>query len=231
LAIAWVMYANDNNDKIVNFLNTPNSLGNVPWRYIALPAGVGIIYPAGLTSAEDRWNFYQQLCYKLGALYQYAPNPTVINCPADRRRLRKLGAGYSYGSYSGVDPLNGGQYVAGISITKASALKHPTDRFLWVEENDPRGENADSWLLNIGTGSMPPNYPGATLSDAPAAWHGRSSSFSFADGHAENHSWRDPYTITWALETAYGTPPPPSAVQAPHDFWYLVTGYPSIPNP
>src|ERR1700743_2779023 len=33
LALAWVMYVNDNQDKVVNFDTAKNATGDTPWRY------------------------------------------------------------------------------------------------------------------------------------------------------------------------------------------------------
>src|SRR5438067_2042935 len=51
LALAWVMYSTDNQERLVNFLETPNTKKEVPWRYD--PPAIAATIPAG-TSAEDR---------------------------------------------------------------------------------------------------------------------------------------------------------------------------------
>jgi prepilin-type processing-associated H-X9-DG protein len=53
--------------------------------------------------------------------------------------------------------------------------------FVYLDEN-PLSLN-DGWFLYFGNGN--------TINDKPAINHGRSSSFSFADGHAEFQQWRD----------------------------------------
>jgi prepilin-type processing-associated H-X9-DG protein len=40
--------------------------------------------------------------------------------------------------------------------------------------------------------------------DPFAVFHGNVSTFSFADGHAESHTWRDPLTIEAAKKSANG---------------------------
>src|SRR5690349_19374135 len=37
LALAWVMYSTDANDKVVNFLQVKNATGDTPWRYADPP--------------------------------------------------------------------------------------------------------------------------------------------------------------------------------------------------
>ena len=41
----------------------------------------------------------------------------------------------------------------------------------------------------------PNNLPGKSLVDIPAAYHSKAGSFSFADGHAELHRWKDVRTL------------------------------------
>jgi prepilin-type processing-associated H-X9-DG protein len=49
--------------------------------------------------------------------------------------------------------------------------------------------------------------------DLPASYHGGSCGFSFADGHAEFHKWRDAGTRAPVTMNQYNTFPGPS----PHD--------------
>src|SRR5438874_2670311 len=51
LALAWVMYTTDNQERLVNFLESLNSKREVPWRYDPPPTAP--TFPAGV-SAEDR---------------------------------------------------------------------------------------------------------------------------------------------------------------------------------
>jgi len=230
LALAWTMYADDNQDKLVNF-NTVVVNGSVPWLY--LPAPAGLMVPAGLTAIEADV-FQLREGYKQGALYSYAPNVNVLHCPADRRALNSsVGSSaapgnYAFGSFSGVASLNG--QVS--QITKRNALQHPSERYLWVEENDPRGENQNSWMMNPGT---PPNYFNASFVDSVASWHGNLTSFSWADGHAETHKWLDEGTVAYALNMDpnkfYSSSLVPTYLKSPHDLSFLAKGYATIQNP
>ena len=88
LAVAWVMYATDAQDRLVNFLEVPNAKNEIPWRY-ANPPKFPVI-PAG-TSAEDRIRLTLMEGYRQGGLFLYAPNPQIIHCPADSRAGLKAG--------------------------------------------------------------------------------------------------------------------------------------------
>jgi len=230
LGLAWTMYADDNQDKLVNF-NTIVVNGNVPWLY--LPAPTGLIVPAGL-SAIDADVFKLREGYKQGALYSYAPNVNVLHCPADRRALNSsvtsvtAPGNYAFGSFSGVASLNGQVSV----ITKRNILQHPSERYLWVEENDPRGENQNSWMMNPGT---PPIFSTASFVDSVASWHGNLTTFSWADGHAETHKWLDGPTVTYALSMDpnkfYVSSLVPTFAKSPHDLYFLANGYATLQNP
>ena len=229
LALAWTMYADDNQDKLVNF-NTVVVNGNIPWLY--LPAPAGVVVPPGLSAVEADL-FKLREGYKQGALYLYAPNVNVLHCPADRRALNNtVGSGsppgnYAFGSLSGVATLNG-QFS---QITKRNTLQHPSERYLWVEENDPRGENQNSWMMNPGT---PPNYLNASFVDSVASWHGNLTSFSWADGHAETHKWLDGPTVTYALNmdpNKFYSSVVPTFLKSPNDLNFLTKGYATLQNP
>jgi len=188
LALAWTMYSMDHNDKMVNFLLVPNANNEIPWRYLTPPKPPTI--PAG-TSPENRQALTLQEGYRQGALFRYAPNPGVIHCPADNRIKLKVGRGFTYCSLSPIGTLNGERP----ELLRTTSITHPSERYLWVEENDPRGENLGSWIMDAGS---PPDFTAAALIDSPAVFHGNSSTFSYADGHAGSHKWVDAATIKYA---------------------------------
>jgi prepilin-type processing-associated H-X9-DG protein len=173
--------------------------------------------------------------YREGALFKFAPNAQLIHCPGDKRRASGI---VYYDSYSGIQGLNGGNYNATkgwnsdqphptypTPMLKMSGLRHPAERFLWVEENDVRGDNLGSWWFDPGYGA------GGALAwvDCPAVYHGASSTFSFGDGHAESRRWgRDGNSIplaTAGVAHPTGTPNPNS------DLVYIAKGCPGVENP
>ena len=224
LALAWVMYTTDHQERLVNFLETVNSRNEVPWRYDPPPKPPTI--PTG-TSPENRIKLTIEEGFRQGALFIYAPNPAIIHCPGDKRIGLKAGAGYTYSSVSPVGPLNGETPV----IYKTTDILRPTEKFLWVEENDPRGENLGSWIMNQ-SGTTANGFAGSSFIDSPAAFHGQSSSFNWADGHAAMHKWVDQATINYALsmdQGKYGSSP--SATKVQHDAPWAAAGFTSKINP
>jgi hypothetical protein len=165
-------------------------------------------------------------------LFHYAPNAGVIHCPGDRRFQLPLGLGFAWDSYSGVTYLNG----EGKGFTKENQLLHPSDRFLWVESADGRGENVGSWVM-ANPGTIEANFSNAMFGDSPAAYHVNASSFSYGDGHGEVHKWMDPTTIAYANSTAidkeFDSDETQSAAQegSVHDQPWVGRHYPGPQNP
>jgi prepilin-type N-terminal cleavage/methylation domain-containing protein/prepilin-type processing-associated H-X9-DG protein len=241
LTLAWRMYADDNHDLIINTGDDIQN-GNVPWRY-RTPSPPPVIPPG--SSQETQNMLILQQGYKLGGLYQYAPNVNVVHCPADARVNYPALAGaaavkpgnYVYGSYSGAGGLNGlaPDFDTWVSpyrkITKQSGILHPTERYVWIEENDPRMENESWWWFVPGTA---PTFSDAAVGDSPASWHGTSSTFGWADGHASNHRWMDQTMVTYALSNdpnKYFNGLKPTFTQSPHDTYFLANGYATLQNP
>jgi prepilin-type N-terminal cleavage/methylation domain-containing protein len=228
LAIAWTMYVQENNDLLPNFqegIVPHNGKNQDPWRFAPLPAPA-LVFPAG-TSAEDRITMTQKEGYRRGVLAKYAPDPGVIHCPGDVRSKLKAGQGFTFVSLSAVGALNGEQQAD--SLYKLSELLHPTERMLWVEENDPRGENLGSWEINAGAA---PSFVGTTFIDSPAVFHGNSSTFNYADGHAASHKWRDQATIKYAASmsaTKFSSSPAANTVS--HDAPFMAQQYATKKNP
>src|SRR5688572_27954768 len=179
LALAWIMYSTDNREGIVNLLQNKNAKNEEPWRYATPPRPPANMIPPG-TSPEKRIELTIQEGYRQGALFKYAPAPNIVHCPGDVRNRLKSGRGYTYVSVSGVGTLNGET----AELFKQTSIINPSARFVWVEENDPRGENLGSWIMSQGN---PANgFSGAGLIDSTANFHGNASTFNFADGHAES---------------------------------------------
>jgi len=205
LALGWLMYAQDNNDRLVN-LNTYDLAGanGTSWR---IDIFHNQIVPAQNLTTPEGWNAAIEKGYRQptptveGPLYRYASNPDIVHCPGDKRYLLKFtpggGGPYAWDSFSGAVGLNG---EGGGGLKKLNQVKHPTDRFIWVEGADMRGENIGSWSMqNPGTEAA--GFSDAKWQDSPAAFHVRSADFNFCDGHAENHKWLNPGTIAFANDT------------------------------
>ncbi len=236
LALAWVMYASESEDRIVSFDTAANAAGDIPWRY-QIPNSPMMFAPG--TSLQDKEMLTLQEGFKEGSLYRYAPNVNVLHCTADARYNYPVVPGatappgtFAYGSYSGAGGMNGVVYGPDLPLLKQSAVTHPSERFLWVEENDPRGENQSSWAMHPGTA---PSFSDASFVDSVASWHGGTSTFSWADGHSENHKWIDQPTKTFALSNDpakyFNSGLVPTFAQSPTDLYFLAKSFATQKNP
>ncbi len=160
LALSWTMYADDNQDEIVNFNNadTANNQGHTqrPWRYqppYSRAPSLPVIPPEANSLAPQQMEiFLMHECVRQGALSQYLKTADIIHCPSDSRYRRPVGQGFSYGSYAGTTGFDG-QAWQGVPfdriITRRAHVLHPSEKILWMEENDPRGENSGTWVINL----------------------------------------------------------------------------------
>jgi prepilin-type N-terminal cleavage/methylation domain-containing protein/prepilin-type processing-associated H-X9-DG protein len=248
LALAWMMYADDNSDKVVGAstiagATTPN------WR--VEPNLVTTPLPNGY-AGEEAIIWLTQMGYKqpspaiAGPLFPSAPNPNIMHCPGDiRTRIRNH---FSWNSYSIVNGFVGGdtayQSLPGF-ISKRSQLVHPSDRFVWVEESSSQqitvagqtcGENQRTWDMNAGRPQL--NFADAVWGDSPAAFHGNNSTFNFADGHAESRKWLSGSVVAFANSMnpnkfIFNGGAEGKAAQADGkaDLYYVATHSPTVFNP
>ena len=200
---AMLMYANDNNDRVVNNfnLNEQTNLSTNPLTDSTLqPSGSQAQWcPGDMQSAAMVDGPYYTNWVEAGLLYPYVQNIHVYVCPGDvvldpipsgggvppRPPLgRPSTRSYSMNCWVGGDQtwitITGGYTF----YTKMANITHPSPSALWVftEENH--------YSIDDGYFAVDPNST-ATWANAPAVYHGHSSVLSFADGHSEIHAWHD----------------------------------------
>jgi prepilin-type N-terminal cleavage/methylation domain-containing protein len=233
LGLAWVMYADDNQDKLIgNGTASSYEPGNGFWRkgyrVVNDPTSFPILNqtpPGGLTgNALSDW--YIQQGYAEGPLFQYAPNRGVIHCPGDVRWRSNLPGydSYSIGWNVGDNPTYYST-AGGPPLMRLSAILHASERVVWVEEKDPRGDNIGSWAFAYSATAP-------AWADPVADFHAGGSSFDFADGHAENHRWLEGDTAKLANSPTYFWPWPANpAGLANRDIVWLNQRWPCAENP
>lgn len=253
LGLAWQMYTDDHHGHLVcadTYGIAPtgvlNAKGDAPWRYFPIPASLPQPQiPFNQITTQQGAVLRLNQGYKDGGLYRYAPNVNVLHCPADLRAKSPAGTSssspgsFAWGSYSEAAGLNGTPNTPSTPIVTQTGITHPSRKYLWIEENDPRGENQGAWVMGVaGTVTATPPFSDATMEDSVATWHGNTSTFSFADGHCESHRWLDGPTIAFATSldpwkyTPHNRPPAaPTFAQAPDDVYFLANGYATQQNP
>ena len=194
LALGFTMYANDNNDSMIPTAGNPAGGFWPGWRR---PNGA----PANVTTGTTRQQAEQFVKngVRFGPLFNYVPNAGSYHCPGDLRYKRlRPGAGWAYVSYSKANGMNGGGWQGGAQppYKRLCDVFQPSAAMVFVEEADPRQFNRGTWVINT--------QPNAGWVDPFAVFHGISSSFGFADGHAENHKWLESTTIKAAQSSSEG---------------------------
>jgi len=200
LGLAWFMYKDDNDDKLVP--------GNTdPGNWVGRP-------PANAT-LEQQYDAIKQ-----GELYRYVGKIVdIYHCPADKRQQ---GINVAFLTFSIPGGANGETWGSYNNAKIYSDLKRPATKYVFVEEMDTRGTNIGSWQMN-------PTKTSPSWTDPVAMWHNRRSTIGFADGHAEMHQWEDKSFIEWNEKAKYnegfsfGMTPPSEDFR---DIEYMAEGFP-----
>ena len=183
LTLAWMMYADDNQDKVPPNHSGSSSSGGWVDGWLSFDAGW-----------SDNTNVLFLKNAKIGA---YTKSIGIYKCPADNYdclvragltmpRVRSV----SMNSFIGVPAGEGygaRQNPPCYEYHKLSEIKRPPPSELWVFVD----EHPDS--INDGAFAVQMALPGAATAriiDFPASYHGGACGFSFADGHSEIHKWQ-----------------------------------------
>ncbi len=164
--LAWVLYADDNDQKIVNACTVANTEGHNDaeepcWLY----------FQSDWTSEERRIQGIQD-----GAMWPYIGQLKIYKCPTGIRG--------EVNTYAIVDAMNGAMssipnVPREVYIKRRTQIKRPGERMVYVDEGRT---TTQSWTIF---------YDRASWWDLPPTRHGEGTNFSFADGHAEYWKWQD----------------------------------------
>jgi prepilin-type N-terminal cleavage/methylation domain-containing protein/prepilin-type processing-associated H-X9-DG protein len=188
LSLAWIMYADDNADKMTGNLDGGSNYGstNLTWC-------VGWLNNAAYT--PDNTNTIIMMNSQLG---KYSSSYLIYKCPADRALSKgKSGAptvrSVSMNGYVGD---RGGPYTSGYhQFKKMSELIVPSPSSTWVFHDEREDSINDGWFA-VDMGSFDPMRPTAdTIVDYPAGYHNKAGGMSYADGHSEVKKWLDARTV------------------------------------
>ncbi|MEN6385366.1 MAG: type II secretion system protein [Phycisphaerales bacterium] len=200
LSAAWYSYAVANDNLLVCSLTYKDEDQEIPkkyeyskysWVWYPTDPKTGKTLPE--TSSRPATLEERHEGIKRGKLWSYAPDVDSYHCPSDN-------SGH-FRSYSIPDTMNGEKTFKPAtpsekwgSLKKLSQIKRTSEKFVMVEETDPRDFNMDSWkpILDV--------VNSAISSDPVTVRHARSSRscFVFADGHAFQKSWSQEVRI-WFL--------------------------------
>ena len=205
LTLAWIMYADDNQDRVPPNASGSGSRGG--WVDGWLDFG---------GANTDNTNTLFLLNAKIGP---YTKIIGIYKCPADIYNVSIRGAflprvrSVAMNSFIGVLDADYGtrQTPPCYTYKKMSDIRRPPPSNLWVFVDEHPDSINDGWLTDGWPG-------GGGWGDLPASYHAAACGLGFADGHAEIHKWRDKAT----LEPVTRQTRPRQGGSAPNDtLWFM----------
>ena len=183
LTLGWLMYANDNNDNLVE---------SASWC-----AGV-----LAWDTSPDNTNTLLLIDEQYARLGTYvAKQSKVYKCPADvyaSPQQRALGWTARVRSISMDAAMGGGWKYPGYAawcdpMVKMSNLINPQPSLAWVLV-DEHPDSINDAMLYLDPKQKDPST--GEWNDVPASSHNAACGFSFADGHSEIKKWKNASTIS-----------------------------------
>jgi prepilin-type N-terminal cleavage/methylation domain-containing protein/prepilin-type processing-associated H-X9-DG protein len=205
LTLAWIMYADDNDDKLVNGDSGEyNIMSNGPFW-------VERDWTSGMTELQ------REQAIKDGALFPYTRDLKLYKCPTVERKVMDH---YNQTSppvrtYSICDSMNCKDWpsMGTTTIKRRMKIKDPAFRGVFLDDGGTCPSALGGWTVYADQWQW---------WDPPPVRHGDGTTFSFADGHADYRKWKDSRTIE------FGKRIPPTAFSGAQDgnediYWSSVT--------
>ena len=207
LGLAWFMYANDNNDKLVS--NSDRNVTGNQMNWIC-PYGVTLDGSSNSRNTNTLYLTVNDPILGTALMGDYvAKTLKIFVCPGDNKltsaqrgwmnRIRSCSMNGAMGDGSkwygfqpdGVTP-NGGhsQMPLFINVKKLGSLNNPGPSDCFVMLDQQPNSNDDATFF-VDPGAVNGN---GTMYEFPGNMHGNNSGMVFADGHSEVHAWKDAQT-------------------------------------
>jgi prepilin-type N-terminal cleavage/methylation domain-containing protein len=167
LTTGWLQYATENKFRIMSANNSGDPIANAEW-----------IGPGNTNAAIEQ-----------GMLWPYINAHNVYHCAGD--------FAFHLNSYSISNYMNGEVQNGGFPpIKRLTDVKHSSDTFVFMEENDMRdaqnGYNQNSFMVLAPSPGTAPGQEGQWI-DFPANFH-KGCCITFVDGHAIYYQFSDTRT-------------------------------------
>jgi prepilin-type N-terminal cleavage/methylation domain-containing protein/prepilin-type processing-associated H-X9-DG protein len=198
LQLAWIAYAGDNDDKIVNgeaeygtagVTSTPTS-----GRHAREKWWVGTDCASGYMTGGKLPEIQQLSAIRSGALYPFVPADKLYRCPTGVRGEMR--------TYTITDAMNGLRRDGTYRTVGGTETGVRVDRtVLWVKKmSEIMSPSPDSRLVYLDEGRVTPDsyachYLNQRWWDPPHVRHGDGTNVSFADGHSGYWKWDSKETI------------------------------------
>jgi len=175
LTLAWILYADDNDDNLVNGDTGEYSVhpDETPW----------VLKDWRTEDMDVKRNAILD-----GALFPYCRDLKLYKCPTGARgELR---------TYAIVDAMNcrGWTHLSdmpgSVMLKKRMDIRNPGQRFVFLDDGGVGDAHLGGWTCYVKDDKW---------WDPPPIRHGVGTSFSFADEHSEYWKWKDPRTLELGL--------------------------------
>ncbi|MBT5707080.1 type II secretion system GspH family protein [bacterium] len=181
LGLAWVMYKDDNEDKLVeNGRGTPSRSRR--WWVSGGTHSTGLITDPTMLEGGK------------AAFSNYVGKRQIYKCPGDKGKdtLFKRVRTRSYGLNTFMNEMDGGGFAGRSSRHRYFAkgsdveLNNASERLLFIDLQ-PESICVPSFWISIESGG--------SNGHAPGSFHNSGAVVSFGDGHVELHRWQDADTL------------------------------------
>ena len=177
LSLAWIMYADDNDDRIINAVAGTDRKEN---GRILEKAWTGKDWPSDYETVQLLPEEKQRQALMAGALWPYCKNTKLYRCPA--------GLPGHMRTYSIVDSMNGiagegTDEIPGVHIKTRMEIRRPGNRVAFID------------VGRVIPDTYSVYYDQQKWWDEPPVRHADGTSVNFADGHAEYWKWRAAETV------------------------------------
>ncbi len=197
LTLCWIMYADENDDRLVNgeAYWSPTGAADAPVPTSGPHQGerywVGNDCATGFMQGEQRPQNVQIQALRLGAMYPYAKNEKVYRCPTGiRGEMRTYSTGYGMngcfdaaGTYSGNLGVRVGRTVLMVKKRSEITVPSPSYRLVFLDEGRV---TPDSYAIH---------YVIPSWWDPPFVRHADGTNVAFADGHSDYWKYRGTETL------------------------------------
>jgi prepilin-type N-terminal cleavage/methylation domain-containing protein/prepilin-type processing-associated H-X9-DG protein len=191
LALGWIMYADDNANKLT---------GNLDGGDAQTPSNSNRTWCVGWLDFGTRTDNTNTLLLINSQLGKFVGNSAAIfKCPADKAQVKFAGKVYSRVrslSMNGYMGDRAAPYTSGFwQFKKITDITAPSPSKAWVFVDEREDSINDGWFAVNMEGYDPIRPTAYVIVDYPAGYHNNACGFSFADGHSEIKKWQDPRTV------------------------------------
>jgi prepilin-type processing-associated H-X9-DG protein/prepilin-type N-terminal cleavage/methylation domain-containing protein len=226
LGLAWIAYAGDNDDKIMNGESEGGTAGTcttpTTGRHKYERWWVGSDCHSGYMTGQKYTQEVQWSAIRAGAMFPFVPELKVYRCPTGiRGEMRTytitdaMNGLYRDGTHNGDVGTRVGRTVLWVKKTTEVSVPGPSYRLVFVDEG------------RVTPDSYATHYNAARWWDPPHSRHGDGTNVAFVDGHSDYWKWESLETAAVGKEANpmhQWVPPTDEAMQDLHKFQKAVWG-------